>query len=109
MRRTWGFFLVLVFLSVSARIAVGEEMGSLPVTGRAEPGLEPFDRLMTTFLAEHHVAGAALAVTRNGRLVYARGFGWADKETRAKVEPASRFRIASLTKPITAVAVLRLV
>jgi len=48
-------------------------------------------------------------VARNGKLVYARGYGWADREAKAAVRPDSLFRIASLSKPITGVAVLKLV
>jgi len=80
----------------------------LPITGPADPNLESFDRLMTSFVAEHKVPGASLAVTRNGKLVYARGFGYADVDQKEPVEPASLFRIASVSKPITAVAVLQL-
>jgi N-acyl-D-amino-acid deacylase len=81
----------------------------IPVTGQAQPGLESFDAMMGTFLADHHVPGASLAVTRNGRLVYARGFGWADRDARQPVAPTSLFRLASISKPITAVAILKLV
>jgi CubicO group peptidase (beta-lactamase class C family) len=78
-------------------------------TGQTYPGLASFDRLMTRFVAERRVPGAALAVSRNGRLVYARGFGYADLETRQPVQPTSLFRIASVSKPLTSVAILQLV
>ena len=71
--------------------------------------MAPFDELLTTFIGEHKIPGGAVAVSRNGRLVYSRGFGYADVEAKTPVEPASRFRIASISKPITAVAVLQLV
>ena len=54
-------------------------------------------------------ARAALAVSYHGRLVYARGFGHADLQKRQPVRPASLFRIASISKPFTATAVLQLV
>ncbi|MCA9114512.1 MAG: beta-lactamase family protein [Planctomycetaceae bacterium] len=85
----------------------GEE--ELPVTGVAQADLEPFDRLMASFVEEHNVPGAALAVTQRGRLVYARGFGFADVEQKQPVQPASLFRIASISKPLTAVAIMQLV
>ena len=85
------------------------ESKDLPVTGQHVPGLESFDRLMASFLAKHKAPGAALAVTRAGKVVYARGFGYADRKTREPVQPTSLFRIASVSKPITAVAVLQLV
>ncbi len=42
-------------------------------------------------------------------MVYARGFGWADKEANQAVQPESLFRIASISKPVTSVAILKLV
>lgn len=80
----------------------------VPVTGAADPRLSSFDDLMTSFLKERKIPGAALAVTRHGKLVYARGFGYADVEKKETVAPAAFFRIASVSKPITAAAVLHL-
>jgi N-acyl-D-amino-acid deacylase len=79
-------------------------------TGRADESLAPFDRMMTGFLASHpDIPGASLAVARHGQLVYARGFGLADRESGETVSPNSRFRIASISKPVTSAAILRLV
>lgn len=50
---------------------------------------------------------AALSI--NGEIVYDRGFGFSDLESMTEVEPESRFRVASLAKPITSAAVFRLV
>ena len=77
------------------------------MTGEGRPGLGGFDEMMTALLQRTGAPGAALAVTKNGRLVYARGFGFA--EEGKPVEPDALFRIASISKPITAAAVLRLV
>jgi N-acyl-D-amino-acid deacylase len=78
-------------------------------TGAADPKLTAYDHLMTQFLRDHQPPGAALAVTYHGRLVYARGFGFADRERREPVQPSSLFRIASVSKPFTATAVLHLI
>ena len=51
----------------------------------------------------------AVALTASGKLVYARGFGVADRDNSRPVTPVSLFRIASLSKPITSTAILRLV
>jgi N-acyl-D-amino-acid deacylase len=53
--------------------------------------------------------GAGVAVARHGKLVYARGFGFADEEKKAPVQPDSLFRLASISKPITAAGVMLLV
>jgi N-acyl-D-amino-acid deacylase len=80
-----------------------------PITGKSHASLEPFDQLMASFMTERKVPGGALAVTKNGRLVYARGFGYADVERKEPVQPGSLFRVASLSKPLTGVAILQLV
>ncbi|VTU00128.1 n-acyl-d-amino-acid deacylase : Penicillin-binding protein, beta-lactamase class C OS=Singulisphaera acidiphila (strain ATCC BAA-1392 / DSM 18658 / VKM B-2454 / MOB10) GN=Sinac_4395 PE=4 SV=1: Beta-lactamase [Gemmataceae bacterium] len=99
------------FLASSAALAFPRvaPAADVAVTGAADPALAPFDDLFTTFLKEHTVPGAGVAVARNGKLIYARGFGLANVEAKQPVEPTSAFRIASVSKPITAVGVLRLV
>ena len=82
---------------------------ALPETGSTSPELASFDELMRSFLKEHSIPGAALAVAKDGRVVYTRGFGYADVERQQPVEPDALFRIASVSKPITAMAVMRLV
>ena len=68
-----------------------------------------FDPAIEEFMKERGVPGAALAVLKDRRLVYARGYGWADRDRKIPATPDSLFRIASISKPFTAVAVLRLV
>ena len=53
--------------------------------------------------------GASIAIARDGKLVMARGYGLASIEDREPVHADSLFRIASISKPITAVAVLQMV
>ena len=102
-----------VFLASSAfgllegfRTSMGA--AEVPITGVANPNLAPFDKLLTNFIAEHKLPGAAVAVTRHGKLVYARGFGHSEVEKKLPVQPDSLFRIASVSKPITAVGVMLL-
>ncbi|HWE39196.1 MAG TPA: serine hydrolase domain-containing protein [Isosphaeraceae bacterium] len=80
-----------------------------PITGPVVPELGGLDRFLRAFVIQHRVPGLAVAVAHRGRVVYARGFGLADVDAGTPVEPDSLFRIASVSKPITAVAVLRLV
>ena len=69
------------------------------------------DKRVANFLRTKSAPGISIAIARNDRLVYAKGFGYAKKPspwvlfTRRRGEPVSvwhRFRIASVTKPITA-------
>ncbi|HEY2293616.1 MAG TPA: serine hydrolase [Thermoanaerobaculia bacterium] len=64
---------------------------------------------MNDYLKAHHAPGMAIAITKEGRLVYAAGFGYANQETGEEAGPTSLFRIASVSKPITAVAIMKLV
>jgi len=81
---------------------------SRPITGLSAPSLEPYDRVMQRLMERYHIPGGALAVAKDGRLVLSRGYGWADLQAKEPVQPGSLFRLASLTKPITAAAVLHL-
>ena len=69
----------------------------------------PLDEMMLQFIEGHDVPGASLAVSEAGGVVYSRGFGLAELSSRERVQPDSLFRIASISKPITAVAVMQLV
>ncbi len=80
--------------------------------GSPSPGLKAFagfDEEMQQFMSARQIPGGALAVVKESRLVYARAYGWADREQRQAATVRSLFRIASLSKPITAAAVLKLV
>lgn len=79
------------------------------VTGDSHPAFAEVDAVMQGFLHKHRLPGASLAISDQSRLVHARGFGYADVGQREPVVPNSLFRIASVSKPITAVAVLQLV
>jgi len=68
-----------------------------------------FDNRIQAFIKEHHVPGISLAVTDKSKVVFARGYGYADIAAKQQVNPDSLFRIASISKPITAVAIMQLV
>ncbi|HJN16518.1 MAG TPA: serine hydrolase domain-containing protein, partial [Armatimonadota bacterium] len=72
------------------------------------PDFSSFDKQVTDFMGARSIPGGALAVTRNGKLVLARGYGYADVEAKELVSPGALFRIASVSKPITGVAMMRL-
>lgn len=80
-----------------------------PVVGQAFTSLLAIDSAMKAILKAHEFPGASLAIARDGRLVFARGYGYADQQQNRFVTPHDLFRIASISKPITAVAILKLV
>jgi len=78
-------------------------------TGPPLAGVEAFEDAVPGLLRQWDIPGAAVSVVKDGRLVFARGYGLADRERESPVRPASLFRVGSLSKPVTAVAVLDLV
>lgn len=70
--------------------------------------LERVDSYVAQAMEDRDVPGAALVVVRDGRIVHAKGYGRADSEGRP-VTPQTPFRIGSVTKSFTALAVMQLV
>jgi N-acyl-D-amino-acid deacylase len=91
--------------------ALGNEPAAveLPIMGDEVAALASFDKWAREFMTKYEVPGGQLAVARGGKVFYSRGFGYADRDEKSPVQPHSLFRIASVSKPITAVAILRLV
>ena len=92
-----------------ALLLLGTIPASAQITGEEVPEMAHYDTALAALFDEYAIPGAAVAVAKDGRLVYARGFGLADVEAEAAVQPDARFRIASISKPLTAVAVMKLV
>jgi CubicO group peptidase (beta-lactamase class C family) len=67
------------------------------------------DSAILGFLQQYEIVGASVAVAKDGRLVYSKGFGLSDKDLADPVTPKNLFRIASVSKLITAVAIMKLV
>ena len=61
------------------------------------------DRLVSDYTGK--VPGAAVAIIRDGKMVFERGYGMADLEAGVPVSPQTNFRLASLTKEFTATAI----
>jgi serine beta-lactamase-like protein LACTB, mitochondrial len=63
---------------------------------------------ISRFMAANGIPGLAAAVVLNGDAVWSEGFGMADLENSVPVTPQTLFRLASVSKPITATAALQL-
>jgi len=90
-------------------------LGNLPLWPSTGLGVSvasfagPFDLEMENFMSARKIPGGALAVVKDQRLVYARGYGRADRDMEEPVKSESLFRIASISKPVTSAAVMKLV
>lgn len=78
---------------------------------RSREDLEAFlDGAMAAHMKQNHLAGAQVAVVKDGEIFFSKGYGYADLETRKPVDPATTlFRPGSVSKVFTWVAVMQLV
>jgi CubicO group peptidase (beta-lactamase class C family) len=98
--------LAVAAVGVVARTLKGDsnvQQGFVPAE------LNAMEAAATALMQKHQVPGLSVAIARKGRLVYAQGFGHADKEKNEKVAPNHLFRIASVSKSITATTIFRLI
>ena len=84
------------------------EGSSIPASGPEVPGSAAIDQAAMSFMRLHNVPGMAVALAKDGKLLLARGYGYADFEARQPVQPDSRFRVASVSKMVTTLAIMRL-
>lgn len=73
------------------------------------PQFAAFDRVIQSFMASHQIPAASVAVLRDGKLRYQNGHGYLDDAGTRPTAPDAMFRIASITKPMTAAVASMLV
>src|SRR5690242_5050075 len=100
----WALLALGLLIATSSALA-----GQIPMTGTSITSLQPIDRLVTNFMTKYRVPGGSVGIVKDERLVYVRGFGYADTNTLELVQPDSLFRLASLSKSLTGVETLKLV
>lgn len=89
-------------------------MGELKVTcDPYEVGLDPerlrrIDAHFAPYVDDGRLPGWLVLVSRRGEIAHLSAYGWRDVASRAPVEPDTLFRIYSMSKPITSVAVMML-
>lgn len=90
-----------ILLVLSGAIPAPATSASSAAVSRAELAVIEFSR-------EHQVVGMSVAVMDKGKLVFDYQTGFSDREREERVTPETRFRLASISKPITAVGAMRL-
>ena len=97
--RALAVCLLVVWL-VSGAVA---QHPTLPTDVRAR-----MEDAISKFMATTKAPGVAVAAVANGQEIWSEGFGMADLENNVPVTPQTLFRLASVSKPITAVAAMEL-
>ena len=98
----WLLVACTVFLLLSAR-------GGRALAEAATEPLREVEAVVATFARENHVPAISVAVMRGNELIFAQGFGLAQRERDAPASAATIYQTGSIAKSFTAAAILRLV
>src|SRR5262245_30150578 len=100
---------IILFVMTIALAGVESLPRSTPeAVGLSAAKLAEATNLLKQYVADHKIAGAVAGVARKGKLAYVEAVGFQDLAGRTPMTDASMFRIYSMTKAITAVAVMML-
>jgi CubicO group peptidase (beta-lactamase class C family) len=100
---------LLSFLLVSTALPRRINAQRVPVTGAPVAEFANLDRVLMAFGGEIGCQAITIAISKDNELVYSRGYGWQDELRRRPTQPNALMRIASVTKPITAACVKKLI
>jgi CubicO group peptidase (beta-lactamase class C family) len=93
-------FIIVVLVSIASAGAF---------SAQAPDRLARIDHLFQSFVDDNRIGGAVALVLRDGKPIYEKAFGWADKEAGRRMTTDTIFRIASQTKALTSVGIMSLV
>jgi len=95
-------------LAVGLALSASAVLAQTPANDRYADARKFADQLAKEWLVRG-IAGLSLTVALDGKIVYSEGFGYADLEERVPAKPTTKFRIGSISKPLTAVGLMELV
>ncbi|GLR19620.1 serine hydrolase domain-containing protein [Portibacter lacus] len=103
-------FLFLLFFSLTS---CNKDDVMMPDPGEMDPVVQEditaVDNRVQSFMEKYNITGASIAVSKNEKMVYTKGYGMANVSKSELVTPEHVFRVASISKMFTGVAILRLV
>ncbi len=84
--------------------------GNVRLTNSNSKGKEfaSAEKIVNSFMRKWSIEGASIAIAKDGKLIFAKGFGYADTASKTETQPFSQFRIASISKLITAIGIMKL-
>lgn len=97
------------FTSPVSYVVTAEDGTSQAYTVTVVTDIAAFDDVVKAFMATYAVPAASIAATYGERLVYLKAYGQADEEAGQAATTSSLFRLASVSKPITSIAIMKLV
>jgi len=102
----WTLAVLIAFAPVA--YGQGLPMASPKSVGLSQERLGRITAVMQKHVDDGLLAGAVAIIVRDGKVAYLQSVGMRDKEQQVQMSPDTIFRIASMSKPITSVAVMML-
>lgn len=99
--RTWLLLSIMLWIQPCLRCPAQDT-----ATRPQAPAIEAIDQAMQAFVEQRQIAGAVTLVAHKGKVVHLGAVGMSDIDAQRPMKAWSRFSIASMTKPITATAVM---
>ena len=94
---------------VRCAVALGLTLlAPIPTPSHAADEFQPVRELVRARMQQDEIPSVAIAVARNGRIVWEQGFGFADLENRTRATPHTVYRICSISKAFTGTAIMLL-
>lgn len=97
---------IAILLSISPAAIAGEAADE-PTPAARQFG--DFSRAIRQLMDEQQLPSVVAAVAKDGRIIWEAAFGWADRERSIRATPDTPYSLASISKPFTATAVMKLV
>lgn len=111
-----AFMTSILFLSLTAcahrnqHWKINTAWENLIEQERSQPGsITQVDNSVITYMKKHNVPGLSVAIAKDDKLIYVKAYGYADVATQERVTDSSLFRLASVSKPVTGIAIMKLI
>ncbi len=104
MLRTRRVLLLLVLVLSSFPLCAGQETSQLTP---AQVG--DIEKAITAFMSQEHAPSISVAIVKDGKLAWTGAYGFSDLENFVPAKTSTMYRLASISKPITATAIMQLV
>jgi CubicO group peptidase (beta-lactamase class C family) len=105
MKKSLCLLVFIIIISFQGNI----KAQTVPITGVSVPEMAALDSAMAHFIKLWKIPGASVGMVYDQRLVYARGFGYADVDSNKYLYPNSLMRIASTSKSFTGICCMKLI
>lgn len=100
---------LLLGATFSAAVLAGAQSARVGTIGADDPRFDAARAEIARILKDENLPSVSVAAAKDGKVVWQEAFGWADREKRIAATPHTAYSLASISKPLTATGLMRLV